>query len=82
MVTVHDSDYGITVKREQFNGRDCWVARDESGTWRSYCKATFAADARAAAAGMFHADEIFKIGGTSSRATARVKTFIQSNGGE
>lgn len=83
MATVHDSFYRITISREsQFNGcGDSWVARDESGTWRSFCQAEFSNDARLAAEGMFHAGEIFDIEGDSENATAKVRTYIQSNGG-
>lgn len=81
MQNIHQDSYKITVTQERFEGKDCWVARDEDGNWRSYCKASFYSDAREAAAGMFHADEIFAISGSGEIASAKVKTFIKSNGG-
>jgi hypothetical protein len=82
MLSVWDeSAYLVKVKREMFNGSDCWVARDRTGAWRSYCKFSFSDDARDAARGMFHADEIESVNGDSNTAYAKIKTYIVSNGG-
>lgn len=43
-----------------------WVARDDSGEWRSYCRGDFAADAGAALRGMFHAVEVISIDGNTA----------------
>lgn len=50
--------YRITRESDFQASGDCWVARDNSGNWRCFCKAEFATNADDAARAMFHADEI------------------------
>jgi len=54
--------YKTIIARENFgqNG-DCWVARDKSGTWRTFCAARFAGKSTDAVVAMYHADEIRKV---------------------
>lgn len=49
--------YDVTIGIETFWGSRQWVARDEDGAWRSYCRLAMAKTATMAAVAMFHADE-------------------------
>jgi len=63
------STYNVIVKLEDdFRSEDGlkgsgpqWVARDLSGTWRSYCDGSLATDPIAAIVAMFHPVEIVRI---------------------
>lgn len=53
------STYRVTIHREKFRGRDCWVARDKDGDWRAYGDYGPApGDGCGIAEYLFHADEI------------------------
>ncbi|WP_417459178.1 hypothetical protein [Kordiimonas sp.] len=66
--------YKVTIRHEQKFAvyGPCWVARDESGTWRSYAKEHFASTAAEAVAAMFHADEIESVDGCGDFAVATI----------
>lgn len=52
-------DYIATIRRETFNGADCFVARDSDNQWRTYCHAADApAKGRKLAEWMYHKCEI------------------------
>ena len=61
MKTAVRKTYRVKIAREQFNGRDSWVARDDNGDWRAYGDAHFAASAAEAAPKIFHADEVANV---------------------
>lgn len=46
------------VRREHGTVAERWVARNENGDWRAYCKLGDAATAAESARMMFHADEV------------------------
>ena len=51
--------YRVTIRREKFRGRECWVARDKDGDWRAYGDYGPApGDGCGIAEYLFHADEI------------------------
>lgn len=55
--------YNVTFRRENFRGRDSFVARDAAGAWRAYgavedCTGTAG---RELAESIFHAEEIGEV---------------------
>jgi hypothetical protein len=69
-MTTTTNTYSVTIQREQFQGRDCWVARDENGDWRTYCDAHFADSAAGAVAMMFHVCEVESVTDLGETASA------------
>ena len=61
MKTTDKRTYRVRIAREQFNGRDSWVARDDDGVWRTYGDARFATKAAEAVTKIFHAVEVASV---------------------
>ena len=67
----------LTVRREldfPSSGVASWVARDSAGHWRNYCGEQFSKDgsAAAAAAAMFHCQEVQSVSGSGPVAVVSV----------
>jgi hypothetical protein len=66
--------YRATIRLEENfqNKGERWVARDESGTWRSYCAKHFADSAVVAATMMYHTCEVLNVSGGPVEAVVEI----------